>query len=93
VFNPDGTPKLNSSNEVVTTEGDVELQFRITIDARTNAGFMGNEWNGAIVNNLGFRIAHAASDNEIKSVFNLTDDQLSRLEWSNTRSFYILTMS
>ncbi|MDR0570209.1 MAG: hypothetical protein LBG71_03180 [Clostridiales Family XIII bacterium] len=92
-LNPDGTPVLDASGNPVRKPRPVEIQFRLTVDARTNALYMTNEWNGAQMRNLGFKAAPADSTAEILTELGLTAQEFYDIDWAETRSFFIMPVS
>jgi hypothetical protein len=92
--NPDGSPMLDGEGNQVTEGRECGVTFRITVDAKTNAGLMTNEWNGAVMEGLGFKAARADSDADKRQTFGLTQDDLDMgMVLSECRSFYIMPVS
>jgi len=75
---------------------EVKLEFQLSIDMKTRANEMTNEWNNARIENFGFKAALAGQLQDILTKLDLTEEEYYSLELAaerpGTRSFSIMPL-
>ena len=85
-----GNPELDINGNPVYERTPVRLTLKLTIDMKTRAAEMTNEWNNARMENFGFKVAPAGQEQAILDTFGLTKAEWNSRDFSKIRSFSIM---
>ena len=84
-----GNPERDISGNLVYERIPVKLVLKLTIDMKTRAADMTNEWNDARLENFGFRVVPAGQTQIINDTLKLPNEDYYALDFADARTFRI----